>query len=486
VYSLADQAQRLRDDNFRGVDKVDISGDEEALKSRRSEIVQGLIDSGIAASDADFVFNNLIDYVDTNCIPFDLGGPYTEAVPMVSEIVTETRVSHDGVQARTDRIRLTVELHYPFVKPSTNLFVLNFEWHASLTNRTTHTGADAQASDSVDSGYVANQWTDRIWYQRVSSDDISLTLAATNAVELVSRVRVWVTDESDNMVECVPWPTNAFLELGPIPIAVDANRERVLAGKECIDPRFNWNATGSQFWRGYRPGESHTLGRPNFWTDEWFARRPASDEGRQMHVSDAGVLLGVGELGNLLLGQGQDKKWQTIRLYDKNAEYVMNRVFHHFTLTNGWQRGLVNVNTRNGYALRAVFTDVPLEHPDSGTALQAPQVNAIVRALTNSPAFFMDVGDIGDGQRVQWASLLPGMTDLERESVITHSAGLLTTRHNLFTILLRADSYSVGMGGVGGRRLATSHAVAEVWRDPFRDAQGIHRCQIRLFRMLED
>jgi len=63
---------------------------------------------------------------------------------------------------------------------------------------------------------------------------------------------------------------------------------------------------------------------------------------------------------------------------------------------------------------------------------------------------------------------------------------LLTVRQNLFTILIRAESYSEGVGGIGGATLASTQAVAEVWRDPFRDDNGQHRCFIRFLKILED
>jgi hypothetical protein len=91
---------------------------------------------------------------------------------------------------------------------------------------------------------------------------------------------------------------------------------------------------------------------------------------------------------------------------------------------------------------------------------------------------FNDVADLG---YVDWIGTLPNMTDLERESVIAHSAGLLTTRHNLFTIIVRAEAYASPLGGLPGKSghaSAPAHRVFQMWRDPFRLADGSHTTMV--------
>jgi hypothetical protein len=67
--------------------------------------------------------------------------------------------------------------------------------------------------------------------------------------------------------------------------------------------------------------------------------------------------------------------------------------------------------------------------------------------------------------------------DFEREAIIRNSVELLTTRQQLFTIVLRADAFTpkFGFDDAGqGTTLSTAHAIVEVWRDPepMRDANG--------------
>lgn len=67
--------------------------------------------------------------------------------------------------------------------------------------------------------------------------------------------------------------------------------------------------------------------------------------------------------------------------------------------------------------------------------------------------------------------------DFEREALIRNSVQLLTTRQQIFTVVLRADAFTpkFGFSNAGeGTTLSTAHAIAEIWRDPepLRDANG--------------
>ena len=119
-----------------------------------------------------------------------------------------------------------------------------------------------------------------------------------------------------------------------------------------------------------------------------------------------------------------------------------------------------------------------------GTALD--MADSIIASTQGADGFFERLSELGRWS-VPWRNHWPaGASELMKEAPIRNSAGLLTVRHHLFTILLAADSYSVGVGGEGGHPLSTSKAAAEVWRDPFRDTNGNHRCLIRLLKMLDD
>jgi hypothetical protein len=76
---------------------------------------------------------------------------------------------------------------------------------------------------------------------------------------------------------------------------------------------------------------------------------------------------------------------------------------------------------------------------------------------------------------------------MDRESVLRNSMGLFTTRQQLFTIILRADSFSAKYGFQDlkhGNVMSTAQAVAQIWRDPMPNADGRHPCFVRLFKIL--
>jgi hypothetical protein len=79
------------------------------------------------------------------------------------------------------------------------------------------------------------------------------------------------------------------------------------------------------------------------------------------------------------------------------------------------------------------------------------------------------------------------VNEMDRESVLRNSMGLFTTRQQLFTIILRADSFSAKYGFQDlkhGNVMSTAQAVAQIWRDPMPNASGRHPCFVRLFKIL--
>ena len=68
--------------------------------------------------------------------------------------------------------------------------------------------------------------------------------------------------------------------------------------------------------------------------------------------------------------------------------------------------------------------------------------------------------------------------DFDREGIIRNTSEMLTARQQLFTILVKADSFTPKFGyndAEHGTSLASVHAIAHVWRDPepLRDADGL-------------
>ena len=68
------------------------------------------------------------------------------------------------------------------------------------------------------------------------------------------------------------------------------------------------------------------------------------------------------------------------------------------------------------------------------------------------------------------------------------SSGLLSTRQNLFTILLAGGTYSQGMGqgSALGQSLGMQRAVAVVWRDPVPSDNGRHDYRVLYYKTLDE
>jgi len=141
--------------------------------------------------------------------------------------------------------------------------------------------------------------------------------------------------------------------------------------------------------------------------------------------------------------------------------------------------------------MMAVYEDMPIDVPGAGSrrvtgALLDQAVDAVMAMTATNPA--LKLSDLGS---VNWASIYPsasypGSTDLDREAFVRNAAGLLGMRHNYFIVLLYAQSTKVVAGlpdkSVGG----SVRAVAEVWRDPVKNAEGRNPVLLRSFKILND
>jgi hypothetical protein len=240
-------------------------------------------------------------------------------------------------------------------------------------------------------------------------------------------------------------------------------------------------------------------------------------------------LRSVGELGYLPID-----RWFTITLYDHSHSdrhgmlpaSGYHPVLDYFTVSDPSVpvRGRVNVNTRSTCVLGAVFLDMPVDVESEATpgTKRIPakrttgNVNDCVKLARRlqSKGPFTKVSDIG--RIFQWSpvphlgvynqSTNPGLDEpaqllaeiggatgfgeLEREALIRNACELLTTQQQTFLIILRADSFSPRYGMTTIRRgnvLASTHAVAQVWRDA-SPTPGLanHRCFVQILKTLSD
>lgn len=515
-YSLCREDERMDTGSAGiGVPKVDITGNYTNLIGKKVDIINGLLGAGVEPLEAENVFSNLLDYVDPDCVPTNLASPCTEAVPMINEISLENRlyaVGTNGATVVTNRALLKVEYCFPFVRPAPASFDFHINARMILSNKTTQ----AQSISSLardESDFFAAGGNQRFGVLPQSGTwRLDGTIAGKTGEEINVRFEVtaYVKESaggkyvdfvpaSPTTNDCIYVPARSPAPAWYTVVATSSFPGTVTyvttnIGVECIDPRFNWR-TGSQFWRDYQTNGT-TLGTTNYWTTRWWELNLGCDTGMEMHVSDRGYIVSPGELGNLLQGAANGYKFKTLHLFDRDPQYMTHSVFKWFTVapTNKYYRGRLNVNSTNAEALATIFKGTPVGWATSETdyptnrltwAKSLEIAGAIARYSATTQ--FCDVGDVG-ALGVDWTTLLPNLSDCERESVISQAAGLLTMRDNLFVIVIGADSFSLRQGSLtAGRVLSSSRAVAELWRDPIRDpVSQKHKWLIRSFRIMGD
>lgn len=213
-----------------------------------------------------------------------------------------------------------------------------------------------------------------------------------------------------------------------------------------------------------------------------------------------------------------------------------HKVLDYFTLSssNQFSRGLVNLNTRQTNALAAVLQELPLraEYKDKTTRVRAKGAagtnpnetdaasdlaklfvrNGPYQRLSDIGRIWHNVDPMGNYSRntatlatndyiraiaepcdTAASGLIGVFGEFEREAIIRNTCDLLTTRQQIFTIILRADSFSPKFGFTDikkGNVLATAHAVAQIWRDPVATDVGggvkKHKCFVQYFKILEE
>ena len=128
------------------------------------------------------------------------------------------------------------------------------------------------------------------------------------------------------------------------------------------------------------------------------------------------------------------------------------------------------------------------------TAVQALDLSAVVISNTLSKGPYTNLSEIAKVTEGSFesplASSLNGLFDsMQKEGIIRNSAGLLSPRQNLYTIILAAQGLDAATNVAGEQR-----AVTLVWRDPYPMANPpanqpparIHCAFVRFFKWLTD
>ncbi len=497
---------------------ADLSGSVADIKSRESEIKQALawavranttlpptpLEVNIYARD---LYANLVDYVDADNVPGSAissggttAGPYVEAVPMINELFITNSIMNDGTGTLIGPsfIRVQVETFYPFVQPLNDTFTLNYTLRftpmgttpanlvpAGDVTRTYNLVTGPAAPYCVPAPYIFPQMTK----SNAVGSAVSYTVEFRN---------VYVANSKGQEVDRIPDRSMVMVVPPGPPNAITA----AFKGEDVIDPRLNWLpshwADGTSVHAPYEP----SIGAQNHDTTDFLAANTGAgsycDGDTELYISDAGQFQSVGELANLYfpgvwmafaLNPGnpvplatQVQPWRTLRCYDKgNGQW--DRFFDYFRLgSTQADHGLVNVNTRDRYALASVFYGMKADkYPGGGgTACSWPAALSLAdllqaRSLANAFQGVSEMGEAALANDLLNALGTAGGTELEKEALFRNAGGLLGTRQNLFAILLAAKTEIA----------AEQRAIAVVWRNPEPDANGFHASYLRWFAWLE-
>jgi len=155
-------------------------------------------------------------------------------------------------------------------------------------------------------------------------------------------------------------------------------------------------------------------------------------------------------------------------------------------------RGSVNLNGVDEVLIEAAFEGMPSRHTDSANSIAATDVDAIVQrivALQDQGVTFTNTHDLCE---IGWqtTALLQDRDSLDLEAMLAYSHGLLGTRNNLFIIIAAASPATAAIGSFAAEKrqvqaLGEKRAIAQIWRDPFPNADGRHECFVQFFKWVE-
>lgn len=495
--SFAPFSRSLIERNPDGDPKVNIGGSKADLQTNAPAIRDALGKSGIDPSRVDDVYNQLLDYVDTDLIPENPDGLSGEPVPMINEIMisgsfNQTGDAINGFTYELNDFRVVVEWWFPFAQSGSQFFDVDTDPQFSFRTVAGRVNPEIQRIQAAlnptngplpqivpdDNHQVATRGFYSVEYRYEDKSIFSLSDMPTFFVDL-SVDRLGVFYNNTGLVDSV-------FSLPLVSFEVSANSS-ASNGLSCLDPRVNHEA---EFW----DKESTTsIGSINSNLTILTNVEPIGSDpvmySRNFPLSEEKPLVGVGsvaELGYLSIGE----PWKTIALYKAPVGQpdTMHPVLDYFTIAvpDAKTNGLVNMNTLYTNSLNSVFYDMTVQKaPEVEPNLFTNDVNkarelaGALRDLTLTPTNRLSA--IGEMSSIFSPSFDAALdNDPAIESIIRNSIGLLTVRDGMYAVVIQSESLSET-----GDAMATERALAFVWRDP-QVIDGVNESIVRYFTWLSE
>lgn len=423
--------------------------------------------------------DSLIDYIDPDFRPQQVTNFTTEATPLINEVTIE-QVLVGGPAGYTNLCRPSVELWYPFVgvtNPNNYILILGIQF----------AGAQPPEYNPSSPGRPAGQYTVMAtnlgsWsspgFRTITAPQIPLAMgASSNPPTSFAALRATVTAQlKENAVS--GYTVDQITQI-PIDMAAASSTPGAPAqtfGVAVTDPRLNYLAAQ---WRP-EASSAASAGAATMGALNSPIANPAAGDGNaatNFYVPNR-PLRSTGEIGLLLAGP---TPWTTIRFLGAGALPVLDRFS---AISADVYRGRVNLNTPHRNVLASAFLGAAAEvwpgQPGAPTlsVTQARDLAQEIISFTSSNPYD-NVGDLRNDLLA--LPISPVLTPLQDEGILRNTADLLTTRSQVYTILL-AGQYMDRAGTVA----VEQRAVVVVWRDAFPNADGYHENFVRFFKWLGD
>lgn len=428
----------------------------------------------------------------------------SKRVPMINEVIVSNQVQYIASSTSVvHTVFLTIETWYPFDEVGPEQFVVSYGSASAPTINVQVVPPSPPVLDSsLDGDYALSSassspqpFTPKVGVPETHTYAFSKAVALSGPlgpaasidfralVSLSEPIRVQYLGAGSRTVDV----TNVGFAVEPL-----QPRSRLPIGNGAVAPVNSWSSSVNDPRINWSPTLHFTTVAPTPAARNLNVAGPADELGfmyaRQEPIES------VGEVGYLLFDS--TKPWTTIRLiggsstpagYPVQAAKVLDRL-SVLPASDYPRRGLVNPNTRQTNALAAAFWTMPLERYEGDTvsrldaAADARAIASHLQSRVKSQGTITNMSDLVN--RLDQSEVDPVLgtsaDKFKRESLVRNSFGLLSPRHNLFTIFVAARTFVEGYAYNPGDAEATKsqnvaseqRAVAVVWRDPYTITDG--------------
>ncbi|TAN37250.1 MAG: hypothetical protein EPN23_05945 [Verrucomicrobia bacterium] len=465
--------------------------------------------ANMTGADTQAFYDNLYDMVNSSTDiptnPNEMGGG--KLVPMLYEFVATNYVEQiSGGKGWKNTVALIFETWFPFPVTANKTYAISLASAPTINIATAPALTPAFTPQApVVPGLISTPtnsfWTNTFTYVYQTTDTNALT-SVTTTITLPAAIYVRSGSSAGAVVDQMPAP------VAGITFRATPNARVVAQGWGVIDPRINYRVSD---WKPH--SADPLIGTPQLGQTNEFCNTVSptpvtgvatnGDGSTFMYTYPPVIesLQSIGDMGYLLYDP--DKPWHTVRLFNPDPDHT-TRIFDVLAIlpTNQYYQGFLNPN-HGGFTynpnlliiskttLGCVFANAPTgRYPrESGESAnrvagdEAMDLANILRSGWKNDNVFTNISDICRLSAANLANVFPGLDFWQQKAVMRNSIGLFNPRQNLWVIAINGRGIKKGPGSPPTgfdplRDVETSicPVVAVVWRDPYPDNNGRHKC----------